>query len=136
MQVLKFGVRFAISRDVITAEQIEGVHKLTLAGGAPACSRSAVVASGAQYRRLSVENYGQFENRGIFYAATAMESLLCRDDEVIVVGGGNSAGQAAMFLSGIAKHLHHIIHGESLARSVGGVACPGCLLSGTCAPSR
>jgi thioredoxin reductase (NADPH) len=118
LQALKFGVRFAISRDVITAEQIDGVHKLTLAGGAPVCSRSVVVASGAQYRRLSVENYSQFENRGIYYAATAMESLLCRDDEVIVVGGGNSAGQAAMFLSGIAKHVHHIIRGESLASSM------------------
>jgi thioredoxin reductase (NADPH) len=103
LQALKFGVRLAISRDVITAEQIDGIHKLTLAGGAPVCSRSVVVASGAQYRRLSVANYSQFENRGIYYAATAMESLLCRDDDVIVVGGGNSAGQAAMFLSGIAK---------------------------------
>jgi thioredoxin reductase (NADPH) len=118
LQALKFGVRFAISRDVITAEQIEGVHKLTLTGGTPVCSRSVVVASGAQYRRLSVENYSQFENRGIYYAATAMESLLCRDNEVIVVGGGNSAGQAAMFLSGIAKHVHHIIRGESLASSM------------------
>jgi thioredoxin reductase (NADPH) len=118
LQALKFGVQFAISRDVVTAEQIDGIHKLTLAGGVSVCSRSVVVASGAQYRRLSVANYGQFENRGIYYAATAMESLLCRDDEVIVVGGGNSAGQAAMFLSGIAKHVHHIIRGESLASSM------------------
>ena len=63
-------------------------------------------------------NYSRFENRGIYYAATAMESLLCRDNEVIVVGGGNSAGQAAMFLSGIAKHVYHIIRGESLATSM------------------
>ena len=118
MQALKFGVQFAISRDVVTAEQIDGIHKLTLAGGVPVSSRSVVVASGAQYRRLSAANYGQLENRGIYYAATAMESLLCRDDEVIVVGGGNSAGQAAMFLSGIAKHVHHIIRGESLASSM------------------
>jgi thioredoxin reductase (NADPH) len=118
LQALKFGVQFAISRDVVTAEQIDGIHKLTLAGGAPVCSRSVVVASGAQYRRLSVANYSQFENRGIYYAATAMESLLCRDDEVIVVGGGNSAGQAAVFLSGIARHVHHIIRGESLASSM------------------
>lgn len=118
LQALKFGVEFAISRDVVTAEQIDGIHKLTLAGGIPVCSRSVVVASGAQYRRLSIANYSQFENRGIYYAATAMESLLCRDDEVIVVGGGNSAGQAAMFLSGIAKHVHHIIRGESLASSM------------------
>ena len=118
LPALKFGVQFAISRDVVTAEQIDSIHKLTLAGGAPVCSRSVVVASGAQYRRLSVANYSQFENRGIYYAATAMESLLCRDDEVIVVGGGNSAGQAAVFLSGIARHVHHIIRGESLASSM------------------
>lgn len=118
LQALKFGVQLAISRDVVTAEQIDGIHRLTLAGGAPVCSRSVVVASGAQYRKLSVANYSQFENRGIYYAATAMESLLCRGDEVIVVGGGNSAGQAAMFLSGIAQHVHHIIRGESLASSM------------------
>jgi thioredoxin reductase (NADPH) len=118
LQALKFGVRFAISRETITAEQIDGIHKLTLAGGIAACSRAVVVASGAQYRKLSVENYGHFENRGIYYAATAMESVLCRDNEVIVVGGGNSAGQAAVFLSGIAKHVHHIVRGKSLASTM------------------
>jgi len=118
LQALKFGVRFAISRETITAEQVDGIHKLTLAGGIPVCSRSVVVASGAQYRKLSVENYAQYENRGIYYAATAMESLLCRENEVIVVGGGNSAGQAAVFLSGIAKHVHHIVRGKSLAATM------------------
>ena len=118
LQALKFGVRFAISREVVTAEQIGGIHKLTLAGGISLCSRSVVVASGAQYRKLSVENYERFENHGIYYAATAMESLLCRDKEVIVVGAGNSAGQAAVFLSGIAKHVHHIIRGKSLASTM------------------
>jgi thioredoxin reductase (NADPH) len=118
LQALKFGVRFAISREVVTVEQIGGIHKLTLAGGISLCSRSVVVASGAQYRKLSVEDYERFENHGIYYAATAMESLLCRDKEVIVVGGGNSAGQAAVFLSGIARHVHHIIRGKSLASTM------------------
>jgi thioredoxin reductase (NADPH) len=118
LQALKFGVRFAISRETVTSEQIDGIHKLTLAGGIPVCSRSVVVASGAQYRKLSVENYGRFENRGIYYAATAMESVLCRGNEVIVVGGGNSAGQAAVFLSGIAKHVHQIVRGKSLASTM------------------
>jgi thioredoxin reductase (NADPH) len=118
LQALKFGVRFAISRDVVTAETIGGIHKLTLAGGISVCARSVVIASGAQYRKLSVENYNQFENHGIYYAATAMESLLCREKEVVVVGGGNSAGQAAVFLSGIAKHVHHIVRGKSLASTM------------------
>ncbi len=118
LQALKFGVRFAISRETITAEQVEGIHRLTLAGGISVCARAVVVASGAQYRKLSVQNYSQYENRGIYYAATAMESLLCRENEVIVVGGGNSAGQAAVFLSGIARHVHHIVRGPSLASSM------------------
>jgi thioredoxin reductase (NADPH) len=118
LQALKFGVHFAISREVVTLEQVDGMHKLTLAGGIPVRAHAIVVASGAQYRKLTVENYAQYENRGIFYAATPMESLLCRDQEVIVVGGGNSAGQASMFLSGIAKHVHHIIRKPSLASSM------------------
>jgi thioredoxin reductase (NADPH) len=118
LQALKFGVRFAISRETITAEQIDGIHRLTLAGGIPVRSRSVVVASGARYRKLSVENYERFENRGIYYAATAMESAFCREKEVIVVGGGNSAGQAAIFLSGVAKHVHHIVRGKSLASTM------------------
>ncbi|AXC11892.1 Thioredoxin reductase [Acidisarcina polymorpha] len=118
LQALKFGVHFAISREIVTADQHHGIHKLMLSGGIPVHARSVVVASGAQYRKLSVPNYSQFENRGLYYAATAMESLLCRDQEVIVVGGGNSAGQAAVFLSGIAKHVHHIVRGQSLASTM------------------
>ncbi|ADV84470.1 FAD-dependent oxidoreductase [Terriglobus saanensis] len=118
LQALKFGVRFAISRQVVTAEQVDGIHKLTLAGGIPVCSRAVVVASGAQYRKLSVQNYEEYENRGIYYAATSMEGVLCRDKEVIVVGGGNSAGQAAVFLSGIAKHVHYVVRGKSLATTM------------------
>ena len=114
LQALKFGVHFAISREVVSAQQVDGIHKLTLAGGKAVCSRSVVVASGAQYRRLSVKNQSDFENRGLYYAATAMESFLCREREIIVVGGGNSAGQAAIFLSGVAKHVHHIIRSSSL----------------------
>src|SRR5262249_46154233 len=93
-------------------------HKLTLAGGNTACSHSVVIATGAQYRKLSVQNHVDFENRGLYYAATAMESLLCREQEIIVIGGGNSAGQAAVYLSGAAKHVHHLIRGPSLASTM------------------
>jgi thioredoxin reductase (NADPH) len=118
LQALKFGVHFAISRDVVSAAQVDGLHQLILAGGLTVCARSVVIASGARYRRLNVKKHEDFENRGFYYAATAMESPLCRDREIIVVGGGNSAGQASVFLSGVAKHVHHIIRGASLESSM------------------
>ena len=118
LQALKFGVRFAISRDVISTEHVDGLHRLILAGGAAVCARSVVIASGARYRKLNVKNQEDFENRGLYYAATAMESLLCRERDIIVVGGGNSAGQASIFLSSVARHVHHIIRGASLERTM------------------
>jgi thioredoxin reductase (NADPH) len=118
LQALKFGVHFAISREVVTIETVDGIHRLHLAGTVPVSARSVVVASGAQYRKLDVKNYAEYENRGLYYSATPMESLLCREREVIVVGGGNSAGQAAVYLSGIAKHVHHIVRRSSLASTM------------------
>jgi thioredoxin reductase (NADPH) len=118
LQALKFGVRFAISRDVVSTAQEDGLHRLILAGGLAVCARSVVIASGARYRQLKVKNQEDFENMGLYYAATAMESLLCRDREIIVVGGGNSAGQASVFLSGVAKHVHHLVRGASLESSM------------------
>ena len=118
LQALKFGVHFAIARDVVSTAQADGLHRLILAGGVAVCARSVVIASGARYRRLNVKNHADFENRGFYYAATAMESLLCRERDIIVVGGGNSAGQASIFLSGVARHVHHIIRAASLENSM------------------
>ena len=118
VQAQKFGARLAISRDVVAMNHSQGVHHLTLAGGATVSARAVVIATGAQYRKLTAENYERFEGQGIQYAATAMEATLCRDREVVVVGGGNSAGQAAVFLSGIAKHVHLIIRRGSLAETM------------------
>lgn len=118
LQALKFGVQFAISRETVTVQQVDGIHRLLLADDIPVCARAVVVATGAQYRKLTVENYETYENRGLFYAATPMESIFCREKDVIVVGGGNSAGQAAMFLSGIARHVYHIVRGSSLAATM------------------
>lgn len=77
-------------------------------------ARSIVIASGATYRTLALPNGGDFDNSGIYYAATALEGDICRNEEVIVVGGGNSAGQATVFLSARARHVHLLIRRESL----------------------
>ena len=118
LQALKFGVQFAISREVVSTTQVNGHHQLLLSSGLAVSARSVVIASGARYRRLDVTNYEAFENRGLLYAATAMEALPCRDQEIVVVGGGNSAGQASVFLSGVASHVHHIVRGPSLHSSM------------------
>lgn len=117
-QALKFGVSFAIARETTTVELGNDNHRLTLAGGIDVLARAIVVASGARYRRLSVPNHDKYENCGLYYAATPMESQRCHGKDVIVVGGGNSAGQAALFLSGVARHVFHIVRGPNLAASM------------------
>src|SRR6202000_2904234 len=85
MQALKFGVNFAISREVVSIRQSDGVHQLELAGGHLLCTRAVVVASGAHYRTLNLKNYADYENKGLYYAATAMEGAICRGREIVVV---------------------------------------------------
>jgi thioredoxin reductase (NADPH) len=114
VQSLKFGVRFAISREAITLERHSDMHKIALEGGTSLCSRAVVIATGAQYRKLALKNFEKFENQGIYYAATGMETAYCHDKEVVVVGGGNSAGQAALFLAQTAAHVYIMVRGKSL----------------------
>jgi thioredoxin reductase (NADPH) len=118
MQAQKFGARIALSREAIRLERVHGLLAITLKGGHSVRSRTAVIATGAKYRKLDLPNYAQYENQGIYYAATAMEANFCRNAEVAVVGGGNSAGQAATFLSGVASHVHLIIRGASLSSTM------------------
>ena len=118
VQAQKFGARLAISRDVISLSCDECVHTITLEAGAKVRARAVVVATGARYRKLDVENYLLFEYQGTHYAATAMEASLCQGQEVAVVGGGNSAGQAAIFLSSVASHVHLLIRGASLSSTM------------------
>jgi thioredoxin reductase (NADPH) len=77
-----------------------------------------IIATGARYRKLQVQNLDKFENQGVYYAATAMEAALCRNNEVIVVGGGNSGGQAALFLSQRGAHVYLMIRGRTLAQTM------------------
>jgi thioredoxin reductase (NADPH) len=81
-------------------------------------ARAIIIATGAKYRRPSLENLSRFEGAGIYYGATFVESQLCRDEEVIVVGGGNSAGQAAMFLAQTAKCVHLLVRSDGLAETM------------------
>jgi thioredoxin reductase (NADPH) len=118
LQALKFGVRMTISREAETLNRENEIYRIGLAGNVSVQTRSLVVATGARYRRLSVDKDERYENQGLYYAATAMESLLCRDKEIIVVGGGNSAGQAAVFLSGMARHVHLMVRGSSLSSTM------------------
>jgi thioredoxin reductase (NADPH) len=81
-------------------------------------ARSVIIATGAVYRRLSIDNASRFEGAGVYYGATFVEAQLCRDEEVIVVGGGNSAGQAAVFLAQASKCVHMLVRAEGLAASM------------------
>jgi thioredoxin reductase (NADPH) len=77
-----------------------------------------IIATGAEYRKPALHNLSQFEGAGVYYAATAMEAQLCEGDEVIVVGGGNSAGQAAVFLAQTARRVHMLVRGDGLAATM------------------
>ncbi|WP_102109572.1 FAD-dependent oxidoreductase [Oceaniglobus roseus] len=119
VQAMKFGTRFAMPRRAVGLEKREdGLFCVTLDDGRVVCARAVVVATGVQYRRLPLERLEHFEGAGIYYAATDVEARYCRDTEVVVIGGGNSAGQAAMFLSRTARHVHVLVRGDSLASSM------------------
>ena len=75
-----------------------------------------IIATGAEYRRLALENLSQFEGAGVYYGATFIEAQLCGGEEVIVVGGGNSAGQAAVFLAQTARHVHMLVRADGSGR--------------------
>ncbi|MBC2777211.1 FAD-dependent oxidoreductase [Parasphingopyxis marina] len=119
IQALKFGTRFAMPR---RAERLErrddGLFCTTLNDGEEVCARALLIATGVQYRTLPIDRFEEFEGAGIFYAATEMEARFCHETEAVVIGGGNSAGQAAMYLSRVARHVHLLVRGDSLAASM------------------
>lgn len=118
VQAQKFGARLAISRAVVGVDCEVRPFRIALEDGTHVLARSIVIASGARYRTLDVENFARFEGQGIHYAATAMEANLCTNQEVAVVGGGNSAGQAAMFLSRTVACVYMLVRGPSLAATM------------------
>jgi thioredoxin reductase (NADPH) len=119
VQAMKFGARFAIPRRVATLEaQADGAFCATFENGQRVQASAIVVASGVQYRRLPLERLTDFEGSGVYYAATEMEARYCRDTEAVIIGGGNSAGQAAMFLCRYARCVRVLVRGSSLAASM------------------
>lgn len=118
VQAQKFGARIAISRRAVSLDCDTRPYRIGLEGGQSLRATAIIVASGARYRRLSTPGYERFEGRGIQYAATAMEAMLCEGHEVVVVGGGNSAGQAAVFLSRHVSHVHILVRGPGLAATM------------------
>jgi len=118
VQAQKFGARLALSRAVVGLDCDEAPYTLRLEDGQSIRARAVVVATGARYRKLDVGGYERFEGAGIYYAATAMEADLCGGEEIVVVGGGNSAGQAAVFLAATAQHVHMLVRGPGLAATM------------------
>ncbi|HEV7233982.1 MAG TPA: FAD-dependent oxidoreductase [Sphingorhabdus sp.] len=119
VQAMKFGTCFSVpSSATALAQKADGTFCVTLDDGQTACARSLVIATGVQYRRLPLDRLEEFEGAGVYYAATDMEARFCRNSEAVIIGGGNSAGQAAMFLSRHARHVHLLVRGTSLAASM------------------
>jgi thioredoxin reductase (NADPH) len=119
VQAMKFGTRFAVPRRAKSLSRREdGIFCVVLDDETEVCARAIVVATGVQYRRLPLDRLEEFEGNGVYYAATDVEARYCRNTEVVVIGGGNSAGQAAMFLSRAARHVHVLVRGPSLAASM------------------
>ncbi len=118
VQAMKFGTRFAMPHRVTGIVREGSDWSLTLDNGARVLARAVVVATGVEYRRLPIPRLAEFEGLGIYYAATEVEARYCRDAEVIVIGGGNSAGQAAIYLSRTTAHVHLVVRGASLAASM------------------
>ncbi|KTF70084.1 FAD-dependent oxidoreductase [Sphingomonas sp. HT-1] len=118
VQAQKFGARLLVSRSVVRIECEERPLRLHLDDGATVQARAVVVATGARYRKLNLPRYAALEGNGIYYAATAMEAGLCAGSEVVVVGGGNSAGQAAVFLASHVEHVHILVRGPGLAATM------------------
>jgi thioredoxin reductase (NADPH) len=120
LQAQKFGAKLAIARKVtsIVCDEDGRPFRLNLDDGQSVATRSVVIATGARYRQLAVSDYAKFEGHGIQYAATWMEAELCVREEAVIVGGGNSAGQAAVFLSRTCAHVHILVRGAGLSATM------------------
>jgi thioredoxin reductase (NADPH) len=118
MQAQKFGAKISIPSRLTAMRCGNPYHELVLDTGDSIRSRFVVIASGAKYRKLPLANLEKLEGAGIYYGATYLEAQLCRGEEIAVVGGGNSAGQAAVYLAETAAKVYVIVRSEGLAASM------------------
>ena len=118
VQAQRFGARITVPCLVRSLGLDGGDRVVTLADGTRLRTRCVLVASGVAYRKLDVPRFADFEGAGIYYAATEMEARLCRGEEAVVVGGGNSAGQAVVFLARASRHVHLVVRGPDLDASM------------------
>jgi thioredoxin reductase (NADPH) len=117
-QAQKFGAEVAIAAKAARLDCSGSPYAIELEGGHRIRARTVVIATGAEYRKLEVENLTRFENTGVYYGAMFLDKKALEGQEVVVVGGGNSAGQAAVYLSGIARHVHMLVRSGGLAESM------------------
>ena len=117
-QAEKFGAEVAIARTAAGLRCDVRPYVVELSGGGQIKARAVVIATGVRYRKLPLPELTRFEGAGVYYGATQMEAQLCAGQEVIVVGGGNSAGQAAVFLAGKGCRVHVVVRGSGLADSM------------------
>ncbi len=114
-QAQKFGAEIMTASGASSLTCETPRYAVTFDGGARVPARVVIIATGAQYRKPAIDNVTRFEGAGVYYAATAMEAQLCVNDEIIIVGGGNSAGQAAVFLAQTARRVNILVRGAGLA---------------------
>jgi len=117
-QAEKFGAQLMIAKGATRLSCARKPYVLEIENGAHVPARTVIIATGAEYRNLPVDDIARFQGAGVYYGATPLESQLCRDEDVIVVGGGNSAGQAAVFLAQSARRVVMLVRSGSLAESM------------------
>jgi thioredoxin reductase (NADPH) len=115
VQAEKFGANIAVARSAKALACVKEPYGVELDDGKMVRSRTLIIASGAQYRKPNLKNLAQFEGVGVYYGATSVEAQICTGQNVAIVGGGNSAGQAAVYLAAHAKHVYHMVRGQGLA---------------------
>ena len=117
-QAQKFGAQIMIAEGAVSLQCQNIPYRVRINGDTSVPTRTVILAMGAEYRRLALENLARFTGAGVYYNATQMEAQLCKGEEVIIVGGGNSAGQAAVFLSQTVKRVYILVRGETLAETM------------------